>query len=114
MSAEAPPLNIEIAVGLRALMVALAAKSGRLQPWHVTDLADAVARLCDPTAPIVGALDRFVELSRTDLPGAGEALHQFLLSRGPKAVAATARRAPEILEAIEHEPDHWWQQGAMA
>lgn len=105
--ASATPFIPSVAFGLKAVALAMKAKTGRLGRGEADALVEACQLLVPDDAQALAAVEGFASLSSLDQPMAGRALHDFIIARGGQ-MARVAHRTDEALR--DQAPAHFdWQ-----
>ena len=94
--ARATPFIPSVAFGLKAVALAMKAKTGRLAHGEADTLIEACQQLVPDDHAALAAAEGFATLAALDQPTAGRALHDFIIARGGQ-MARVAHRTEEAL-----------------
>ena len=101
------PFIPSVASGLKAVALAMKAKTARLDSGEADALVEACQQLVPDDAEALAAVQGFALAVTLDQPAAGRALHDFIIARGGQ-MAGVAHRTDQVLRA--HVADQFdWQ-----
>ncbi|SHF67075.1 hypothetical protein SAMN05444339_11018 [Loktanella atrilutea] len=105
--ASSTPFIPSVAFGLKAVALAMKAKTARLVSGEAEALIEACQQLMPDDHEALAAVQGFAAATALDQPTAGRALHDFIITRGGQ-MANVARRTDEALR--QQSPTHFdWQ-----